>query len=98
MELLTGATVGLGWTEQQFWSSDPRTLAAAQDYKARQRESEFRVTWERTRWMVATIISPHLKRPIEPRKLIEFEWDTPERVTKTEDYPQIADGLGRKIK
>jgi hypothetical protein len=48
--------------------------------------------------MVATIISPHLKRPIEPRKLIEFEWDTTERVTKTEDYPQIADGLGRKIK
>jgi hypothetical protein len=98
LELLTGATEGLGWSEDQFWASDPRTLAAAQDYKSRQREDEFRAEWERTRWMAAVIISPHLKRPIAPRKLLEFEWETPARSTKPEDYPKIADGLGRKIK
>lgn len=34
--------------------------------------------WERTRWLAATMLAPHGKkgRPIQPRDLITFPWDS----------------------
>ena len=36
---------------------------------------EFQNQWEMSRWMAATIMSPHLKKPIAPNKLMAFPWE-----------------------
>jgi hypothetical protein len=30
------------------------------------------------RWAVATSMAPHLKKPIEPKRLLTFPWEEPE--------------------
>jgi len=99
-DLLTGAIGVLGWTEDQFWSSDPRTLAGAHEARRRQREEDQRQAWERTRWQTAVLLAPHNKgKMIAPGKLIEFPWERDTRPrTRPEDWQKVADGLGRKIK
>ena len=38
-------------------------------------EQQYRNQWELSRWMAATMISPHLKKPISPQKLMKFPWE-----------------------
>lgn len=99
LDVLGGAIGGLGWTEEQFWASDPRTLEAAHEARRRIESERYKAEWERVRWMTATVIAPHLKRPIAPVKLLEFDWErSTRRTTRREDYQGVADKLGRRIK
>jgi hypothetical protein len=42
-------------------------------------QQQYRNQWELSRWMAATIISPHLVRPISPNKLMRFPWEKSDR-------------------
>ncbi len=39
------------------------------------REGENRDNWERMRMLASITISPHVKKPIPPKKLIPLPWD-----------------------
>ena len=99
-DLIGGAIGGLGWTEEQFWASDPRTLAGCHDHRRREEELRQRQAWERVRWQTAVLLAPHNKgKMVAPQKLIEFPWERSDRpVTRREDYQALADRLGRTIK
>ncbi len=38
-------------------------------------ETEYRNEWERTRMLASIAIQPHVKKKIEPRKLLPFPWE-----------------------
>lgn len=46
-------------------------------------QAQYRNEWERTRWQTAVMLSPHSKRPVDPLKLITFDWER-ESLTITE--------------
>jgi hypothetical protein len=52
---------------------------------------EFKNQWEISRWMVATIISPHLQKPIAPNKLMSFPWEVVEPDDIVAKITQYAD-------
>jgi len=41
-------------------------------------EQQYQNQWYQTRWAVATTISPHLKKPMSPIKLMRFPWEQTE--------------------
>jgi hypothetical protein len=92
--------VHLGWTEEQFWSSDARTLARCHDTARQHQELLQQQEWERARWLASLLLAPSNKgRQVPPQKLGEFPWELARKPrTKPEHYKKVADGLGRKIK
>jgi hypothetical protein len=44
-----------------------------------------------TRWAVATGMAPHIKNPIEPRKLMRFPWEESESVDIVATVSKYAD-------
>jgi hypothetical protein len=55
-------------------------------------EQQYRNQWETSRWMAATMISPHLKKPISPQKLMRFPWEKSDHddiVAKVTRYADI---------
>jgi hypothetical protein len=54
-------------------------------------QQQFKNDWEMTRWMAATIISPHLKKPIAPNKLMAFPWEIIEPDDIVAKITQYAD-------
>jgi hypothetical protein len=54
-------------------------------------QQQFKNDWEMTRWMAATIISPHLKKPIAPNKLMTFPWEIIEPDDIVAKITQYAD-------
>jgi len=44
-----------------------------------------------SRWMAATIMSPHLKKPIAPNKLMAFPWEIIEPDDIVAKITQYAD-------
>jgi len=56
----------------------------------------YRNQWEITRWAVATTMAPHLKKPIEPKRLLTFPWEEPEFISIHEAvklYSHVFDKL-----
>lgn len=47
---------------------------------------QYRNQWELARWSVAVGMSPHLKKPIEPKRLLTFPWEE-------SDYISIEDAV-----
>ena len=58
-------------------------------------QAQYRNEWERVRWQTAVLLSPHSKRPVDPLKLIRFEWerDTLTISDKVEKYKTIFEKL-----
>lgn len=56
----------------------------------------YRNQWEIARWQAATIMAPHLKKPIEPKRLLTFPWEEPDHISITEAiklYSHVFDKL-----
>lgn len=65
----------MGMSETDFLRSTPRLWRSRlEGMRAIQRDT-LRSQWEIARWQAATIIAPHLKRPIGPQKLMRFPWE-----------------------
>jgi len=62
---------------------------------------QYRNDWERCRWQTSVLLSPHSKRPIDPKKLITFDWERKEltiieevlRIPQGSAFPAIAYNL-----
>jgi hypothetical protein len=48
-------------------------------------EERERAEWERTRWLAAIVVNPHVKKRITPKDLATFPWEQKEKA---------ADGFG----
>ncbi len=57
---------------------------------------EYRNQWELMRWAVATSMAPHLKKPIEPKRLLTFTWEERDYISIEEAvklYSHVFDKL-----
>jgi len=56
---------------------------------------QYRNQWEVSRWIAATIIAPHLKKPVAPQKLMRFPWESqgPSVQETIEKYKHIFNKL-----
>jgi hypothetical protein len=65
----------LGWTEEQFWDSTPRTFTNAYRGWAKQKEILQRGDWERVRQLAYTLVQVQSKKRLKPTDIMAFEWD-----------------------
>jgi hypothetical protein len=73
-------------SEQDFLKSTPRFWRLKLEGMREAQQQQYRNQWEITRWAVATGMAPHLKKPIEPKRLLTFPWEV-------SDYLSIHDAL-----
>jgi len=67
----------LNLSEREFWKATPRFWRRKLEGLRHAQLQEYRNQWEIARWSVATSMAPHLKKPIDPKKLIDFPWEEP---------------------
>lgn len=65
----------MGMLENDFNKCTPYYWRTRLDGMRHAQHQQFQNDWEMTRWMAATIMSPHLKKPISPQKLMKFPWE-----------------------
>ena len=68
-----------------FWSMTFGEVSLALDANRESEEMRERMEWERTRWLAAITINPHVKKRITPKDLATFPWEKKEKA---------ADGIG----
>ncbi|MEI7584614.1 hypothetical protein [Runella sp.] len=64
-------------SEADFLKCTPRYWRLRLDGMRHAQQQQYRNQWEITRWAVATGMAPHLKKPIEPKRLVQFPWEAP---------------------
>lgn len=100
IERLLATSMGvLGWSEEEFWNSDVRTLTAALEVRHGIMEEEAKLSWTQARWQVAVLLAPYNKgQMVEPSKLMPFPWEPKvETGTRPEDYVKVKNRLGARI-
>lgn len=65
----------MGMDDESFNDCHPKYFRLRLFGMRNAQEQQYRNQWELSRWMAATMISPHLKRPISPQKLMRFSWE-----------------------
>lgn len=68
----------MGMSEADFLRSTPRLWRSRLEGLRGMQRDALRSQWEIARWQAATIMAPHLKRPISPQKLLRFPWEQAE--------------------
>lgn len=81
----------MGMNEIDFGRCSPKYWRARLEGMREAQQQQFRNQWEMTRWMAATIIAPHLKKPIAPNRLISFAWERNEPDDIVAKITQYAD-------
>jgi len=73
----------LGYTSDEFWDLTPREFWNALDGFFELKRVEDRNEWERCRWQTCWLLNIHIdkNKRIQPRDLVEFEWDKGEKTT-----------------
>ena len=61
-----------------FWSMTFGEVSLALDANRESEEMRERMEWERTRWLAAITINPHVKKRITPKDLATFPWEKKE--------------------
>jgi hypothetical protein len=83
-------------TEAQFWKCTPRYWRLKLEGMREAQTQAYRNQWEITRWAVATTMAPHLKKPIEPKRLLTFPWEERDYISIEEAvrlYSHVFDKL-----
>lgn len=62
-------------SEEDFLNCTPYYFRLRLHGMRKAQTQQYRNQWELSRWMAATMIAPHLKKPIAPQKLISFPWE-----------------------
>lgn len=81
----------MGMNENEFDECRPIYFRHKLYGMRKAQQQEFKNQWEMSRWMAATIISPHLKKPIAPNKLMAFPWEQVESDDIVAKITQYAD-------
>lgn len=66
-------------SEQEFNDSSPLYFRLRLHGMRKAQTTAYRTQWEISRWMAATIMAPHLRKPIAPKNLVTFSWEEEER-------------------
>jgi hypothetical protein len=85
----------MGMLENDFKRCSMRYFALRLVGMRNKQDRQYRNEWERTRWQTAVLLSPHSKRPIDPKKLITFDWERKELtiIEEVEKYRSIFEKL-----
>jgi hypothetical protein len=69
-----------------FWTSTLQSVILIITGRQEAEQHQEREAWERTRWMAATFLQPHLKKGAKMRlqDLIEFPWERIEKPAQVE--------------
>lgn len=62
-------------SEEDFANCTPKYYRLRLEGMRLTQQQQYRNQWEIARWQSAMIMSPHLKRAIEPTKLVRFPWE-----------------------
>lgn len=88
----------MGMDYEELMHLTPRVFANKARGWAKMQTTNMQADWERSRWMVATTITPHLKKPITPSQLVKFAWEKgPKNPPKSVNFGELlkqAEGLG----
>jgi hypothetical protein len=85
----------MGMLENDFKRCSMRYFALRLVGMRNKQDRQYKNEWERTRWQTAVLLSPHSKRPIDPLKLITFDWERDALTIsdKIEKYKSIFEKL-----
>ena len=79
----------LGFTIDELYDMNPKNFLNAQLGRKRLYDQNQQAEWERARWIACVIINPHLKRPIDPKKITVFSWEKKSRKKNRADIEKI---------
>jgi hypothetical protein len=68
----------LNLSEREFLKSTPRFWKRKLEGLRSAQRQEYRNQWIIARWTVAAAMTPHLRAPIKPTKLLRFPWEESE--------------------
>lgn len=69
----------MGMSLQDFDQCTPLEFEKIFEPWLRSQEAAFRTGWEQTRQLAMFILQPYASKMLEPRDVMEFEWDQPEK-------------------
>ena len=69
----------MGMSLQDFDQCTPLEFEKIFEMWHDSREMAFRTGWEQTRNLAVCILQPYAAKTLEPRDVMEFEWDQPEK-------------------
>lgn len=72
----------LSMTIDELYDLTPRSFSNKMIGYSEREEMIMQNSWEQTRMIVHSCLSPHLKRKIKPRELMPFDWDNKNRIKK----------------
>ena len=69
-------------TIDELYDLTPRSFSNKMIGYSQREEMIMQNSWEQTRMIVHSCLSPHLKRKIKPQELMPFDWDNKNRIKK----------------
>lgn len=69
-------------TIDELYDLTPRSFSNKMIGYSQREEMIMQNSWEQTRMIVHSCLSPHLKRKIKPQELMPFDWDYKNRIKK----------------
>lgn len=65
----------IGLNFDDFERLTPDEFSAVADSWYSEAEMKHRAEWERSRWLAACMLTPHSKKAVAPKDIVEFEWE-----------------------
>lgn len=83
-----------------YWSLPLRSVLNVIEGRREGEEARERAEWERTRWMAATYLQPHLKKNAKMKltDLIEFPWEVKAPAAPIKQKPAIWEQWDEEMK
>lgn len=82
----------LGFCFSEVLDFTLRELALMKEAREKVDYNKERGEWERSRWMAALIMQPHLKKRLSPQDICRFPWEKQANVEKIKWLKQAMEG------
>lgn len=83
-----GVALGcMGLSYDDFCKFTPEEFTHVYKAHSEQRDALYKTSWEQTRLLAAICIQPHVRKTIDPKKLLPFSWD---RTQRAEEAPKLT--------
>lgn len=80
----------------EIYALELQDLSLILEAWAKRREAEYEASWERTRFLALTMLTPYTKKgkKLRPTDIIQFPWDEKPKRASTEDLERISRMFG----
>ena len=89
----------VGMSYQDFCLCTPLEFSRVMEQYQKMEEQRVRLSWEQTRFLATTTLSPYSKKVLKPTDIMAFPWDKENQVPKgTSSYERMkeVERRGRK--